>query len=532
MYKVLIAEDEMLVRVGLKNSVRWENYGMSVIADVSNGKEAYDVFCRENPDVIITDLKMPGMDGMELIEEIRKKNMNCIIIILSCVNEFDCVRKAMSLNVFEYIFKLTMTSEEINNILLKTKTNLDMQKIQNENNAIVSKDIEFIKKSLLKEYILFGKFSETEFRNKNQALNLKLSEKGLVLCVLEVDDLNEIFKGTQEENQKIANNIIADIINILSTAGCGEVFQDNIYRYVILFSDIDRLMRTALGKSIYVCLNQISDILLNKYGAVMSAGVSERYDGYSHFKIMTIQAREAIDKKFILNSGIFFYSEHAECDDRFSEYIDELKDSHVLDKLLNDDLRIQFNNRITAIRQVFPADRDKVVENFIYLLQWSDTYIFYESDFETRKKSIAKMNSCKTLENLINIYLDYCKSMFDYNSKFLFNGDVVSATVNFIKNNYQSNLTLQQLSEEVSVSPSYLSNLFKKKLNINLIDYINNIRIEKAKELLSNTNLRSYEIAAKVGIIDTSYFSKVFKKYTGVSPYQYRKNNYRENIDI
>lgn len=113
MYKVMIVEDEMLVRVGLRSSVDWSKYGMEVAADLPDGQAAWDYYLKEKPDIVITDIRMPRMDGMELIGKIREADKETRIVVLSCLEEFDLARRAMSLGVSHYILKLTMTEAEI-----------------------------------------------------------------------------------------------------------------------------------------------------------------------------------------------------------------------------------------------------------------------------------------------------------------------------------------------------------------------------------------------------------------------------------
>ena len=112
MYRVLIAEDEVFVRLGLKMSVEWEKMDMRVIADAANGQQAWDIYEKEHPDIILTDIRMPVMDGMELIRRIRERDRETRIVILSCLEEFQLVREAISMGVSDYILKLTMTPED------------------------------------------------------------------------------------------------------------------------------------------------------------------------------------------------------------------------------------------------------------------------------------------------------------------------------------------------------------------------------------------------------------------------------------
>lgn len=123
MYRVLIAEDEVFVRLGIKMSVEWEKMGMQVIADAANGQQAWDIYEKEHPDIILTDIKMPVMDGMALIRRIRERDKETRIVILSCLEEFQLVREAISMGVSDYILKLTMTPEDMEKILQKSGRN-------------------------------------------------------------------------------------------------------------------------------------------------------------------------------------------------------------------------------------------------------------------------------------------------------------------------------------------------------------------------------------------------------------------------
>lgn len=148
MYKVMIVEDEMLVRMGLMNTVNWEQYGMQVVAAEANGKDAWDSYLRHKPEVVLTDIRMPLMDGMQLISQIRAKDGRCRIVILSCLDDFNLAKSALTLGVSGYILKLSMTEQEMDEILLKIRRELDGIRFdldpttgQTEYNATLPKEI-------------------------------------------------------------------------------------------------------------------------------------------------------------------------------------------------------------------------------------------------------------------------------------------------------------------------------------------------------------------------------------------------------
>lgn len=124
MYKVLFAEDELLVRLGLQNSIPWEKYDMELSVQADNGTEAYELFCKVRPQLVITDIRMEGMDGYELIRKIREIDQDCAIIIITCMNDFEALRSMMGYHISGYILKASMTMEEISGILEKVQSYL------------------------------------------------------------------------------------------------------------------------------------------------------------------------------------------------------------------------------------------------------------------------------------------------------------------------------------------------------------------------------------------------------------------------
>lgn len=138
MYKVLIAEDEILVRLGLANSINWENLGMTLTAQASNGVQALELFRAEHPDIVITDIRMPLMDGMDLIREIRKIDSHCKLIIITCVEEFSYARQAITYQVEDYILKLTMDIKQIESLLINIRKKLDASDTAKQTTALSS----------------------------------------------------------------------------------------------------------------------------------------------------------------------------------------------------------------------------------------------------------------------------------------------------------------------------------------------------------------------------------------------------------
>ena len=190
MYRVLIVEDELFVRLGIKMSVEWEKLDMEVIADVSNGEQAWEVYVREEPDIILTDLKMPIMDGMELIRRVREKSDRTRIIILSCLEEFALVRESISMDVTDYILKLTMTREDMEKVLDKARTELEALKRAREPAGVSPEK----QRQELLDFFYYNTWGEREYGERLRKIGLPFGEKNLLMAELEINRYEEVQK--------------------------------------------------------------------------------------------------------------------------------------------------------------------------------------------------------------------------------------------------------------------------------------------------------------------------------------------------
>ena len=241
MYRVLIVEDEMLVRSGLKNSIDWKKFGMEIIAEASDGQAAWEIYQRERPDLIITDLKMPIMDGMELIAKIREQDVLTKIVILTCLDQFDLVCKALSLKVSDYIFKLDMSNAQLEAVLERIRNELDKQNTFGAEFPELMTHIAAVKEHIFKDYMFEFLYSDNEFSVLVEKLKLRLSPSRIMMAVMEIDNFEKHEADLTQRRDTGSRLTILDLLSReLVNADRGEVFQNNRKQYVILlsFSDI------------------------------------------------------------------------------------------------------------------------------------------------------------------------------------------------------------------------------------------------------------------------------------------------------
>lgn len=519
MYRVIIAEDELFVRLGIKMSVDWEKLGMEVVADVSNGKQAWEVYEREHPDIILTDIKMPIMDGMELIRRVREESKETRIIILSCLEEFGLVREAISMDVSDYILKLTMTQEDMEKVLRKVKTELEsLRSVRQEKGST-----EQMQRRKLLDFFYYNTYGEAGYKEELQKLKLPFGEKNLLMAVIEVNHYETVQKRFGDEYGMLIDSALSNVLTeLMGEYGKGMVLEERGKRY-ILIAEHGTMEQKADAEYCFSCfLGKVRKTLSLYLQIVVTIGVSQLFDGYEHLRQMYQQCSDCLDAAFFHDIGENLYYSQIRGEDRARLVEDALRAAGS---------REEMDDRARALlgtaKEVYAKNPDpdflkKFVEHLLNL-EAESVLPDGKRRFALVESKAREAESAETLKQVLEVYLSFRKQLYlDVSSQNVMSR-TVAGIVSYISKNYGSNLPLEQIAEAVELSPNYICGLFKKEMGVNLSAYIMEYRINKAKELLVSTNLKSYEIAEKTGFSDESYFSRSFKKVTGQSPYEFRR---------
>ncbi len=401
--KVLIVEDEVLVREGLKSVIGWNKLGMEVVGDAVNGRQALEIYERERPDIVLTDIRMPVMDGLELIARIREEDKKTGIVILTCYEEFGYLQEALRMGVSDYILKLKMKPAEIEAAMAKVKKKLDEDE-ENGAGPDGAEEFRLQKEEELKRYIFYHQVSIGFFRSRMERLSLAVKEKDMVL-------LRVVIQRYEKARLKIMDD------------------RGMLIRFVIL---------------------NTTEEIMEKYG-----GGETIQEGPDCFLLFMNVVNDPKDE------------------DSWMEKMQK-EISHVLSNFM-------------GVRAV-----------------WGVSGVF------------------QSFTELPDKYQECCQKMQD--ERVDLSVEIYEA-VRYIEGNLTQRLTLNQVASSINLSPNYLSSLFKKELGVGFVDYITEKRVERAKELLENTGLKTYEVAQQAGFVDESYFSKTFKRLTGKRPSAFRKRN-------
>ena len=293
MYKVVIAEDEMFVRLGIKMSVDWEKLGMEVAADVETGQQALEAWETYQPDIVITDIKMPVMDGITLIRQIRQKDERTRFIILSCLEEFNIVREALSLGVSDYVLKLTMTQEDMEKVLEKVKRELVvMDKSQKtQENGMERKRFEDSLRNFL--YYRLDMGPEWKLKMKEQFL---CPGKQMQMVALEIDHYVESKRIFNDSYGSILDSAVENILSELLVEENHILLPEKDGRFImILEEEPDSEM---LSEQMCRRLEKMREVLKRCVKSTVSFAISQRGNGYDELYEMYHQCAQALEKKF------------------------------------------------------------------------------------------------------------------------------------------------------------------------------------------------------------------------------------------
>lgn len=515
----MIVEDETAVRKSLLHSVDWAKYDMVVEEDVGNGRLAMDSYRRKRFDVVITDIRMPVMDGMELITAIRERDKETVIVILTCLEEFGLLKKAMALGVSDYLVKLTMTDEEMDGVLSKIKYELDSRR-RTATGVSAFLDIGSLRNRVLKDFLVHKAYSQEEFIRLERELQLGYGTEAAAVCVLAVG------KASPEGNASIDSwqPLKDDLAEAVKPLGEADMFEDD-GKWVLAVKLADTGLQDRWTDAIGPFWETLRTRWHTQYGIAVSVGCSLPGAGAAALKGLYAQAVQSLSRSFLGGPGVYCFGDvpgPVAVGPRMAEKIGGLIDEQGVP---DEEFVSEYRTRVAAILSSPGRSKEDILNDFQQLIYWMSRMLDRTggdlSDLVLAcSKCIQGADSMNALAGCLSRFFADIRQRIKESRSF---SDVILEALQYMESHLDEDLTLKMIAERVHLSPGYFSQLFKKETGINFIDYLQLKRVEKAKEFLVGTHLKLYEIAEKVGFRENTYFSSVFKKSVGISPGEYRK---------
>lgn len=523
----MIVDDEILVRVGLRSTISWHEHGFVVVADAGSGEEAIEKFNHTDPDIMIVDIRMPGMDGIELIKILKTKKPGLKTIILTNYDDFEYARQAMKLGVNEYLLKTTLDNQTILPVLKKFQ-----KEIQEENRQTLEfKEMQkqaALGFSLMRKYfgeqLVSGKISPQEMKGYLKELNLDWEGNLLQLVLLKSKNPKKQLLSTAVKPVGLLEEITNKIPSTL-------VWEDvSGFEWLVIYSikpkDVDYYSRQVIPFNIRQVQTCFKQYLRLTTLAVFSRTFKEiqqipeefnKLRKYAEYRVFWPE-KEMLFPRDIPSAGA----------GRYPLKITEKIENLIYDRNQNEveaTLNVIFEK---VIKSCSPELLNQVCLELLGMLYrfLGEFNLSLHDVFDPEEQIVDFINRFASVREIKDWFLQKINFLIqqiaqaDSNQKYSF---AVQKAISYIKAHYQEDIKLSLLARQVGLSKNHLCTLFRRETGFRFVDFLHQVRIDRACQLLLTTGLRVSEIAACVGYRDAKYFSKVFQKYKNISPSEYRR---------
>lgn len=562
MIKVFLVEDEYAIREGIKKSVDWEKNGFELVGEAGDGEMAFPKILKTKPDILITDIRMPFMDGLELATLVKKELSDIKIVVLSGYDDFNYAKQAISIGVEEYILK-PVSGENLLKELGKIAESIKAHRQEEQAREKYLQDMEEIRALERQKFIhdmIDGKISMQESLEQGRELGIDITATYYSIVLFQAflkdredSDVNaysgvneEILKRIKEEFADLDNvylyEQVGDVLCFLEKSDTLEEMGTNINRGIGRITDImkdfeDWIYFISCGKSVerirdvnnsyrdasrrfadrYMldesCIILGNDDTPQRQRKIRETIEAEKKDSAQDMDLGNIDIRRldisGIDFKMLSQKTILHFLRSgtlSEVGDLVNEYFNSIGEDAMGSIMFRQYILMESLLSGLTFLDSMGVGRDKASD---ILGELKDPIKFVEN-LDSSKEYIRL---------LLNSMIEYRNQISD--KKYL---EIIEKAKKFIQDEYRNeDMSLQLVASNVNVSSNHFSAIFRKETGETFIDYLTRVRMENAKELLTCTSMKTSEIGFEVGYRDPHYFSYIFKKTIGMSPKEYRR---------
>lgn len=538
MINVLIVDDEPLVRIGIKSSIDWEGNGLNLVAEAANGAQALEAIKQTHPDIVITDIKMPVMDGIQLIKEIKLNYSGIFSVVLSCHDDFEYVKEAMKYGAVDYFIKTDLDPDGILEILKGLKDKIDKNRESNLNKTwdkqIAGEYLTFIKDSFVKDLISGLLPSEREINEKIKICNLDCLEEKYILMLVEIDNFSEVKKKYVEKDEKLLQFSIKNMLEeLLGKSPNINIFIIDSREYIICQSLEPSEMGKKTEDKIVEKAAKVNRIIKDYLNIGVSVGISKLHRTVIEIKDAYSECRKALEYKFLKGKGsIINYND--------IRLLKEQCKAEIIDDALRNKMKfgvkaldLQVCSEILMVLKNYLLKSNCIIKGnlikkeYLKIIELFKAFLIEEGlDVNNDLDPYRQILEAEDVFEVHTILEEYFALSINkvHEDKEDSGRPYIEKALEYINNHYDSDISLNFLAEKVGLNPSYLSRSFSRETGENFIDYLTKVRIEKSKQLLLK-GIKAVEVAEKVGYPNYTYFSKLFKKVVGVNPSEFVDEN-------
>lgn len=523
--RILIVDDEILVRIGLKTIIPRDNDEFQVIGEAANGIEALKMLELQPCDIVLTDIRMPEMDGLELLKQIRERWPAMKCLILSNHHDFNYVQQALRLGAIEYVTKLEINPSELMEKLRAIRDQLNKEKLGQNLRTELEQKVNLysheVKEKRLRE-LLLGHVSRREIEQVWREFQLEPFPAPLSIALIQIEAYEELTQNNRFQSDRLLSYTVKNVLNeIIKKYGNGELVEISAGKFCMLTGQLNTNLLTEMQSAVQAFL-KIS----------LAIGVSSPYTDTFALHPAYEQANLALNYRFYYGTAcIVAYEQLRLSSPKLSEPWDEEEWIKRIEE--GDEAGLQ--QRILAWVDDIILHKD--IPPAILREQWlSLLHIFarclkadggdiYSVPLYEQQYPYHVIHNAETLQNLSRWFIGWLPIFFAYKRQ---HGKEklrpeIQTVIKQIMEKYNLPLKIADLASTVGYTENYLSILFKKETGKTITDYMTNVRMKNARELLKNPDYKIFEISEMIGYADPNHFSRSFKQMEGMYPTEFRK---------
>ncbi|MGN0403839.1 MAG: response regulator [Bariatricus sp.] len=531
--KVFLVEDEVVIRNGIIKSINWEKEGYRLVGEASDGELAYPMILKEKPDILLTDIKMPFMDGLELSRLVKQELPDIKILIFSGYDEFEYAKEAIRIGVTEYLLK-PVSSEQLLEVMRRISKQIEQDREEKE---LLRQYQEDMKENVERErqnffsHVIRGEVSigDAVKNGKKYGMDLSAGFYNIILFkIFSVVEENIVSEHIWKTGEKIENEV--------DEIPYAYYFQRGIDGWVFLLTAENKEQMEERQKNL---CERLAEVMKKEREVGYFGGIGKPVERIRNLGQSFREAERVFAERFTRKTNQFLSgSENMDVynDDEFRmrDLGDVGKTRDMIERFLSNGTKEELEEfmetyftrikddklQSTLMRQYIIMDIYIVIMSFCEKIGAAN-YDF-QQETEKLKSTIQNMDSVYEIREYITYMLNQAIELRDSISKKRY-ADIIKAAEKMISENYMSEeISLNSVADSVGMSPSYFSSIFSKESGKTFVEFLTETRMEKAKELLMCSTLKTSEIGYEVGYKDPHYFSYIFKKTQGCSPKEYR----------
>lgn len=531
---ILIADDEKKVGLLVKELINWNSLELSLLDIVQDGQQAYEIILQKKPDIVITDIRMPNLSGLELIKKVTEANIPVHFIVISGYRYFDYAQTAIKYGVEDYLLK-PIDEVELNKILNKVCEEEMQKRKEYVQVRLLQKKFQDSKHVLHRELMdqIFSNNENLDVEKINEEYGVDLEEGIFRAIGIKVDRNIRLEKNKQQE--KLIIRKLEDLVN--------EKFQNKVIDLVvsgkrsmiilILLNYRDNI-KTEIDEDIKQLFCQMKNYINDFETYEITMGLSNEILEFKNVNLALEMVKEALNCRIFEGTGkcIENYSKNRNQNVKAQNIIKEYQEEIIKNINIADGGKLAASVEICFKKaeeeHVFACEFYALADGLFGEYCEQVTVLFKEDMMNQYKEWVEESEHCKTVFSLRqyvqNVFRRHLCSLNE-KRKEVERRPILEA-IKFIKQNYSQKILLDEVAEKLGFNTNYFSEIFKNETGKNFSTYLLEVRMAEAKILLRDSTDTIYEIASKVGYKDSKFFSQQFTKVVGIKPVEYRKLYY------